>query len=129
MNNQLIPSKTRRKRRAPKRWREVFRDATELKFYAKRGFGYSNILEIVESKNDISISREGLRVKLDRYRKRGYVNKVSRGRYQIAQTGYYFFGFINDEAKEPKTAVPKTPPSRWSQKALNITETAKTVAD
>jgi len=94
MNDVLIPTKTRRKRRAPKSWREVFSDATELEFYAKKGFGYSNILKLAEAKNDISISREGLRVKLERYRKSGYVNKISRGRFQIAQKGYYFFELL-----------------------------------
>ena len=94
MGRDLIPSKTRRKRRAPERWREVFREATELDFYAKKGFGYSNVLSIVEAKSDMSISRESLRVKLDRYRKSGYVNKISRGRFQIAQKGYYFFELL-----------------------------------
>ena len=94
MSDEMIPSKARRKRRAPECWRDVFREATELQFYAKDGFGYSNVLEIAATKSDISITREGLRVKLDRYRKSGYVNKIKRGRFQIARKGYYFFDLL-----------------------------------
>ena len=89
-----IPSKATRKRRAPKAWREVFSEATELECYAKYGFGYSHIFEIAAKKEGISISKEGIRVKLDRYKKSGYVNKINRGRFQIAHKGYYFFELL-----------------------------------
>jgi len=94
MTTSVIPLKPRRKRRAPKPWREVFSEATKLECYPKDGFGYSHILKITETKTEISITREGVRVKLNRYKNSGYVNKIGRGRFQIARKGYYFFDLL-----------------------------------
>lgn len=94
MNDDLIPLKSQRKRRAPEAWRKVFQEATKLDCYSKKGFGYSDILEITENKPKVSISRESLRVKLDRYRISGYVNKIDRGRFQVTLKGYYFFDLL-----------------------------------
>lgn len=96
MKENLIPPITipRRKRRAAPKWQAVFNAACELKPYQfNKGFGYSEILTLAEEQG-ISIARESLRVKIERYRRQGYVEKISRGRYQILPKGYEFFGAL-----------------------------------
>jgi len=92
----LRPPNTRKKRQAPKEWRAVILEACQLPNYAKTGFGYSEVLDIA-SRHGISIGRESLRVKIDRYRRNGYVKKVSRGRFQVPVTGYDFFGALEHQ--------------------------------
>ena len=96
-------------RRGPKEWIAVFDEACKLQSYPKIGFGYSQIQEIADA-HGIKISREGIRIKLNRYLKRGYVKKKSRGHYQIAPKGYYFFGFIDKPILKEQKAVLATPP-------------------
>lgn len=124
----LKESSRTRSRRAPEAWRKVISDACDDKKYPLRGFGLPEIMELAKN-HGVEISYGGLRVKLNRYLNKGYIKRISHGRYHVPVSGYRFFGLELHKTTEPKTAVPQTPPSRWSQKALKISETASTVAE
>ena len=86
-----LPQK--RRRRAPLKWQKIINEACALKAYEGKGFNYSDVLKIAES-HDVKITRESLRVKLERYRKSEYLKKISRGHYQVSPKGYHFFASL-----------------------------------
>ena len=131
----LIPSAVnsgheRRFRSAPKAWQDVIKTIYSDGYQGKP-ISYDRIQEVATSQG-LKIARESLRVKFARYKSSGYIRSGNkRGTFWVTNKGLEFFGLKlrTKPNHEPKTAVPQTPPSRWSQKALKITETASTVAE
>ena len=120
-------SKEKRFRSAPSVWQDIIKSIVN-DTYDGRAITYEMIESVVQEHNH-SISRDSLRVKMVRYIKSGYVRpavdpktkKRVRGAFWLTEDGKLFFGLKTRPLKGLKeTAVLPTPPSPWSQKALNI---------
>lgn len=82
-----------RRRQVPNEWRTVFEKVFGPESYDGNSFGSEMVMKIAISEG-LTISKEGLRVKLARYVQKGYLKKIKRGRYGLGPKGYYFFGLL-----------------------------------
>ena len=87
------PHKKKRRRIAPKEWRYVFDIICRTHH---PGAFHIDEVERLAQDHDIKISTESLRVKLARYKTKGYLKKMGMKRYQLTQQGIIFFDLLKD---------------------------------
>lgn len=86
------PTRTRR-RQAHAKWRQVFH---QFEPQHPTPFTLSDVRDIV-TRDKFEISTDGLRVKLARYVKSGYLLKVGRAKYRFTNKGFHFFGLLEKQ--------------------------------
>ena len=86
------PKKLRR-RQAHAKWRQVFH---QFEAQHPTPFTLSEVRDIV-TRDKFAISTDGLRVKLARYVKSGYLVKVGRAKYRFTNEGFHFFGLLEKQ--------------------------------
>jgi len=86
------PMRTRR-RQAHAKWRQVFH---HFEPQHPTPFTLSDVRDIV-TRDKYEISTDGLRVKLARYVKSGYLVKVDRAEYRFTNKGFHFFGLLEKQ--------------------------------